>query len=193
MKVPLEPAPTLGFVHCGGKLEHVQPAGAVIETKVVLAGVASLKVAGPVAATVPVLVTTCVNVRLLPTTAGFGEPELVTVNSACAVVPTTVEAVAELLAEFGSLTDELTVAVSAITVPLATAAFTFTTIEKFADVLPFMFKVLQTTLPVPPTAGFMHVQPAGADMETNVVLAGTASTRVALSAALGPLLVTTWV
>src|SRR5216684_2975152 len=126
---------------------------------------------------------------LPPATTGFGEATLVTVSSATAVVPTTVDAVALLLVEFGSLTDELTVAVSVITVPFAVPAFTFTIIEKLATVLPNMFNVVQRTLPVPPAAGVKQVQPAGADMETKTVFAGTASTSVALSAALGPLLV----
>src|SRR5712675_122634 len=59
VNIPLDPAATLGFVHCGGKTAQDQPAGGVIDTSVVLAGVDSLKVA-PVAATEPVLVTTCV-------------------------------------------------------------------------------------------------------------------------------------
>lgn len=42
-----------------GKPEQVQPVAPVIDTNVVFAGVASVKVA-PVAAAVPVLVTTCV-------------------------------------------------------------------------------------------------------------------------------------
>lgn len=57
MKVPLEPAATLVLVQSGGNAVQTQPAGGVIDTKVVLAGVVSLKVA-PVAAADPVLVTT---------------------------------------------------------------------------------------------------------------------------------------
>src|ERR1022692_1981643 len=130
---------------------------------------------------------------LLPARTGFGEAALVTVSSPPAVVPTTVDAVALLLVEMGSLVDELAVAVSAITVPFAVAAFTFTIIEKLAAVLPARLNVLQTTLPVPSTPEVRQVQPAGADMETSVVFAGTASTRATLSAALGPLFVTAWV
>src|SRR5260370_36963507 len=103
---------------------------------------------------------------LLPATTGFGEATFVTVSSAAAVVPKTVDAVALLLVETGSLADEITVAVSEITVPFAVPGFTFTTIEKLAAVLPIIFNVVQTTLPVPPTAGVRHVQPAGADIET---------------------------
>src|SRR5258708_8512489 len=94
---------------------------------------------------------------VMPATTGFGEATLVTVSSAAAVVPTTVDAVALLLVETGSFTDELTVAVSLITVPFAVPTFTFTTIEKLAAVLPNMFNVVQTTLPVPPTAGVRQI------------------------------------
>lgn len=59
MKVPEEPAATLALVQTVGKPEQVQPVAPVIDTNVVFAGVASVKVA-PVAAAVPVLVTTCV-------------------------------------------------------------------------------------------------------------------------------------
>ena len=55
----MEPAATLALVHCGGKAPQVQPEGAVMETNVVLVGVASVKVA-EVAAADPVLVTVCV-------------------------------------------------------------------------------------------------------------------------------------
>src|SRR5271169_4250497 len=130
---------------------------------------------------------------LFPATTGFGDAALVTVSSACAVVPTTVEAVAVLLAALGSLVDELAVAVSVITVPFAVPGFTLTTIEKVAAVLPAWLNVVQISLPVPPGPGPMQVQPAGADMETRVVFAGMVSTKVELSAALGPLLVTTCV
>jgi len=109
------------------------------------------------------------------------------------VVPTTVTALAVLFVEFGSLTDELTLAVLVITVPFAVPVFTFVISENVAAVLPAKLKSVQTILPVPPTAGVVHVHPEGAASETNVVLAGTPSTKAALSAALGPLLVTTCV
>src|SRR5271155_2424191 len=126
----------------------------------------------------------------LPAITGFGDAELVTVISASAVVPTMVDALAVLLTEFGSLTEELTTAVSVMTVPLATPEFTFTNIVNVAAVLPAMLGLVHTTFPVAPTAGVTQVQPAGAATERNVVFAGTASTNAALSAALGPLLVT---
>jgi len=60
VNVPIAPAPTLGFVHgLAGKPVQVHPAGGVMETNEVLAGVASVNVA-PVTADDPVFVTTCV-------------------------------------------------------------------------------------------------------------------------------------
>lgn len=123
----------------------------------------------------------------------FGEAAFVIVSSAPADAPTIVEAEAVLLLEFGSLTEELAEAVSVITVPFAVPVFTFVISEKVAAVPPAILRSVQTTLPVLPTGGVVQVQPAGAAMETNVVLVGTASTRVVLSAALGPLLVRTCV
>jgi hypothetical protein len=129
---------------------------------------------------------------LLPASTGFGEATLET-DRFGAVVPTTVVTVAVLLEELGSAAEELTDAVSEITVPFAVPAFTFTTSVKVPAVEPSILELLQTTLPVPPTPGPIQLQPAGDAMETNVVFAGTGATSVALSAALGPLLVTTCV
>ncbi len=58
-KVPVAPAATLESVQLTGGEVQLQPLGADTETKVVLVGVASAKVA-EVAAAVPVFVTTCV-------------------------------------------------------------------------------------------------------------------------------------
>jgi len=57
VKVPLAPAATLGLMHCGGKPAQLQPAGGVMETNVVFAGVASVNVAAE-AGIAPVFVTT---------------------------------------------------------------------------------------------------------------------------------------
>src|SRR5580692_10173715 len=129
---------------------------------------------------------------LLPACTGFGEATLVTVRSG-KVVPTTVVAVAVLFAEFGSITDELTFVVPVMTVPFATPVFTFTTTEKLAEVNPTMSALVQMTLPPLPTIGRMQLHPDGGVIETNVVFAGTGTMTVALSAALGPLLVATTV
>ena len=128
---------------------------------------------------------------VLPASTGLGEAEFVTIICACAVVPTSVTAMAVLFAELGSFTDELTVAVLVMMVPFAVPEFTFTTIVRLAAVLAAMVNALQTMLPVPPAPCEMQFHPAGAVIEAIVVFAGTASTSVTLSAALGPLLVTT--
>jgi len=49
-----------------------------------------------------------------------------------------------------------------------------------------MLAMVQLTVPVPPTAGFEHDQPAAKVSDTNVVLAGTTSLRVRLVAPDGP-------
>src|SRR5579862_903770 len=188
VNVPLVPPATLGFVQVGGNAPQVQPAGGVIETNVVFAGVFSVNVA-VVAAVVPVFVTTCVNVMGLPACTGFGEATLVTVKSG-AVVPTIVVAVAVLFATFGSVAEEFADTASVITVPLAVPLFTFTIRVNAAKVEPGMLTSVQTTLPVPPAPGFAQTHPAGAAIDTSVVFAGIVATTVALSAALGPLLVT---
>ena len=190
VNVPVTPAPTLGSVHgVPGKPVQVHPAGGVIERNVVLDGVASVNVA-PVIADVPVFVTTCVYVMTFPAWTGFGEATFVTERFG-PVPPTIVVAVALLFAEFGSVADEATETAFVIAVPFATPVFTFTTIVKVPEVDPAMFVSVQLTLPVPPTIGVMQLHPAGALREMKVVLAGIVVTRVALSAALGPVFVTT--
>src|SRR5271156_3480002 len=103
---------------------------------------------------------------LFPATTGFGEAVLVTVSSAAALVPTTVDAMAVLLFELGSLTDELTVATSVITVPLGVPELAFRTNVKVATVFAAILSVVQTSLP---PVEVLHVQPAGAEMERNAV------------------------
>ena len=80
-----------------------------------------------------------------------------------------------------------------MTVPFVAVLFTFTIIVNVAAVDPAMLTSVQTTLPVPPLPGVVQLHPAGAAIETKVVLAGTGATMVALSAALGPLFVITCV
>ena len=100
---------------------------------------------------------------------------------------------AVLFAEFGSIAEELTDTISAMTVPFAVPAFTFTTSVNVAELTAAILAFVQTTLPVAPAVVFRQLHPAGAEKETSVVLAGIVATTVALSAALGPLLVTTCV
>ena len=102
------------------------------------------------------------------------------------VVPTTVVAVAVLFPGTGSFTLEPTDAVAEMTVPLAVPLLTLTVSTKLAAVPPVMVRVVHTTVPVRPTPGEEHDQPAGGVREANVVLAGMGKDSVALSAALGP-------
>jgi hypothetical protein len=112
---------------------------------------------------------------LFPACTGFGDATFDTVRSG-AVVPTTVFTVAVLLEEFGSAAEELADAESTMIVPLATPVFTFTTSVNVAAVEAGMFEFVQTTFPVPPTAGPRQLHPAGAEMDAKVVFAGTAAT-----------------
>jgi hypothetical protein len=49
---------------------------------------------------------------------------------------------------------------------------------------------VQVTVPVPPTAGVVHDQPAGGVIETKVVALGGVNVQETLVALLGPLFVT---
>src|ERR1700722_17287056 len=126
---------------------------------------------------------------LLLACTGFGEATFVTVKFG-AFVPTTVVAVAVLLAKLGSMAEELADTLCVMTVPLAVPVFTFTTRLNVAAVDPAMFTLVQITLPVPPITGEAQLHPVGDAIETKVVFVGIVITTVALSAELGPLLVT---
>lgn len=88
-----------------------------------------------------------------------GEPGVSVIATSAARTVTLVVAV--LSARFESF-GELTVTELEIMVFPAVAAFTATTIVKVFVVLAARFAALvQVTLPVPPTAGFVQLQPAG--------------------------------
>src|SRR6266446_1222543 len=126
---------------------------------------------------------------LFPACTGFGDATFVTVRFG-PVEPTIVLTVAVLFEEFGSMADEPTDTVPVMTVPFAVPLVTFTTRVNVPDVNPGMLALVQTTLPVAPREVFRQLHPAGAAIDTRVVFEGIAATTVALSAALGPLLVT---
>jgi hypothetical protein len=105
---------------------------------------------------------------------------------------TTSAAVALLFAVFGSAIAEFTVAVSLIAVPAAVPAFTFRAIVKLAAPAAKLGSV-QVIVPVPPTAGVVHDQPAAGLTDWKVVFGGVLSVRLALVAVLGPAFVTTCV
>ena len=146
----------------------------------------------------PALLTVSVYVRLVPWFTGFGEPIFVMLTSACDGEATSVVTVAVLLAVLGSLTLLVIFGEFVMVVPEAVPGFTFTTsgnctIAPTASVCP-EFRV-QVTVPVLPTAVFVHAQPVGAVTDASVVLAGIASVNVTvvlpeMVMAVGPLLVT---
>ena len=110
---------------------------------------------------------------LLPAVTGLGLPALVTERSQRSPTPTITVVV--LLLEFGSdvvaVTEEL-----AVIGPPNTLAGTFTTITMSAA-LPAarLAESVQITFPLDPTAGAVHVQPAGAITDSNVVFVGVGS------------------
>jgi hypothetical protein len=166
---------------------HVHPEGTELsETKVVFAGIASVNVAVEQLLG-PELVTTAVSVMLLPAETGLGVPALVTDRSQA--VATGVATVVLLLAELGSLVEAETEEL-AVTVVAATVAATFTTTMICDDALAARVVAVQVTLPVAPTAGVVQDQPAGTEIEANVVLVGTACTKLTADADPGPLFVT---
>src|SRR6185369_376302 len=124
---------------------------------------------------------------LLPAITGSGVSVLVTDRSA--LVATVVVAVPVLLPGVGSAVVAAAVAELVIVAPLAVLALTFTTIVNTAvsDGATAAFE--NTTLPVPPTAGAVGVQPVPVvtTADTNVVFAGTASVTVTDVALPGPL------
>jgi hypothetical protein len=184
--VLVEPGATLGLEQLMDPVVvQVHPAGTGLrETKVVLAGMASVKVA-VLQLLGPELVTTWVYVILLPAATGLGAPLLVTARSQA--VETGVVVVVVLVSEFVAETDEVAV----IGVAMILEA-TFTTTRMAADVFAAKLGSVQVTFPVAPTAGVVHVHPAGAETEANVVLVGTASRKLTDVAAAGPLFVIVW-
>ena len=109
---------------------------------------------------------------VFPACTGFGEATLVT-DKFGPVVPTTVVTVAVLFAEFGSIAEELTGRGIGDHGAVCGAAVHLDDESERPDVNPAMLASVQTTLPVPPTAGRRQLHPAGEVIDTNVVFAGT--------------------
>jgi hypothetical protein len=105
------------------------------------------------------------------------------------MVVTGVAVVVLLLAELGSVVEEETVEVAVIVVAAIEEA-TFTTTIMLEDAPEAKLASVQVTVPVAPTAGVVQVQPAGAEIEANVVFVGTTSVKVAFVELAGPLFVT---
>src|SRR6266550_5441157 len=124
-----------------------------------------------------------------PEITGSGLAILVTEMSA--LVPITMVEVVELLfSSLGSKVVVLTVAVFVKKVPGVASAGTWTTNVKTSPLVKERLGFVQSTVPLAPTAGVVQVQPAGADSDTNVSVAGSGSFRSAFSAGSELLLVT---
>jgi len=88
---------------------------------------------------------------------------------------------------------ESIVAVFAIVLPFGAEGNTVSVRVKVADGPVGQGAMWQRTEPVPPTAGVVHDQPAGAATDVNVVFGGRSSLRSPIEASDGPLLVATMV
>jgi hypothetical protein len=121
-----------------------------------------------------------------PAATGLGVPTLVTAKSQFAVTGVVMDVL--LLAEVGSLVVEETEE-AAVMEATATEGARFTITIMSAELPDGRLAAEQVTLPVPPTAGVVQVQPAGAETDAKVVFAGVASRKVGAVAAAGPLLV----
>ena len=120
--------------------------------------------------------------RFVPAVTGSGVSTFATDRSAD--VATLVVSVSLSLSAFESVGDA-TVAVLLMIVPDAVDGSTATVSVKTA--LPgAKLAFEQETVPVAPTAGVVHDQPAGDESDTNVVFAGSVSDKLAVAALLGP-------
>jgi len=123
-------------------------------------------------------------------TVGLGDAVFVMVIVALLPSATTALAVALFVVRFGTMLDDVAVSVSAIFVPPGVLAFTCNATVKFAT--PFTARLLpsvQVMVPVVPTAGVVHVQPAAGVIDWKFVFGGVVSVKVAAAAAAGPSLV----
>ena len=99
------------------------------------------------------------------------------------------EAVAVLLALFGSLVEDETVAVFVMTTPSATSGATRTTRRNVADAPEFKVATVHVAVPDPPLAGVAQAN-VGVPVwviETKVVFGGITSLSDTFAAAVGPL------
>lgn len=192
--VPTDPGGTLELVQEIGETGgHAQVPPPVVttatETKVVFAGVASVKVAELQFAG-PLFVMVCVYVIVPPAATGLGVPLLVTARSQTTftLVVTLVLLLEESGSEVVAETEEEAVIVAAVTV-----AGTFTTMMMSAEDAVATDGLVQVIVPVAPTAGVVQVHPGADVMDWNVVFVGVASVKVAPDAVAGPLFVIVWV
>ncbi len=115
-------------------------------------------------------------------------PVLVTATSADGAPLTSVVAELVLFSSFGSKVWLDTVAVLVRKVPGAVPLAMCRVSVKFTLSPAVKFGLVQVTVPVPPTAGVVQVQPAGESSETNVIPAGIGSETAVAAASSGPML-----
>src|SRR5262245_65684915 len=112
-----------------------------------------------------------------PTATGSGVSVRVIERSARTEM-TVVVAVPVLLAGLGSKVVDVALALLAMVGRLGTPGGTCTTMVSAAEAPPARAGLVKMTVPVPPAAGPVIVQPAGAAAETNVVLSGGVSAEL---------------
>lgn len=117
----------------------------------------------------------------------MGDATLVVTKSDCVAVETTSAATAVLFAEFGSATEEVTLAVSLICVPAAVPELTLTTYVIVAGDAATSAEFVQVSVAT------LQLQPVGPVSDTAVVFAGKVSVSVTPVAVLGPAFETCWV
>jgi hypothetical protein len=165
-------APTAGVV-------HVQPATGDSETKLTPVGSTSPSET-LAAAKGPLLVTVIVYVKLAPTLTDPAEASFVTIKSAAEL--TVVVVVAELLADVGSVSVAVTLAVL-VRVPVAVGVTTMVIVALPPFTIPPRLHVT-----MPPDS--VHTGPVGVT-ETKVTPVGSVSVSTTLVASAGPPLLTT--
>jgi hypothetical protein len=142
----------------------------------------------------PLLVTASEYVSGVPFVTGFGAAVFTIAMSALVALATSTLALAVFVVRPGGMFAALAVAVSVMVVPEGVSAFTCSTSEKFAVFTPPTPKLplsVQVMVPVPPIAGAVQAQPAGAVIDWNVVFGGVACVNVMPAVATaGPLFVT---
>src|SRR5437764_1377447 len=124
---------------------------------------------------------------LLPARTGSGVSTLDATRSAEALTVVLAEPV--LLVGSGSGVELEAVAELLMVVPARTLALTWTMMVKLGAAPAATVGLVKVTVPVPPIAGAVVVQPAGAVAETKVVPAGMVSGSATPWASLGPLFV----
>ena len=169
-------APTAGVV-----VAH--PAGAVRETKLVVAGSTSVTIMA-VASLEPLFVAVSMYVMLLPASTGSGVSLFVRAMSAEVVMVVVAEPL--LLVVFESVAFDAITAVLVMVEPFGVPLPTLTTTVKLAGAPVGKSGFVAVMVPVPPTAGVVVDQPAGAVIDTNVVFGGRESVTETFEALLGP-------